>query len=369
MRRLLLLPLGLALVLLAFSGKAISQPGVDPGRTTPPSPLPAGVQAASPAPVSRFPNPYPLTREAGEWLIAAAHYSCPDAPELARQVAVILRTRHKLPAYILNHADEERLRVRERFDKFRREHPDVILTRRRTVRIQEQCAVLVGGFKDFDAASAYLKVVRNLPMPELKLGDGRCPYDQVTVFQPDPQNPGQAVPRRTPINPFTTAMVVHNPTIPMPPKVVPKFDPIWTELNAGEEYSLLKCKRPWTLLIKEYSGTALIVGNPAVKSSTFLSALGFGGDNLGDRLSASAKQAHELARLLRHKQLGFQAYVLHTRTSSVVTVGAFHGPDDPDLHRTRQRIAALKFSSPAAAGDPVGLMADPVAIEIPRPGS
>ena len=48
------------------------------------------------------------------------------------------------------------------------------------------------------------------------------------------------------------------------------------------------------------------------------------GGRTGEALGAAGLQAHELARFLRTPQLGlgFEAYVLHTRNKSVVTVGA-----------------------------------------------
>src|SRR5262249_14963062 len=102
-------------------------------------------------------------------------------------------------------------------------------------------------------------------------------------------------------------------------------------------------------------------------SSTFLKTLGFGKNKPGDVLGASAKQAHELARVLRLPNFGFTAYVLHTRTSSVVTVGEFDGPDDPALQRVQSRLAALRVSSPGVPGDPFGLMPRPVPVQVPRP--
>jgi hypothetical protein len=54
----------------------------------------------------------------------------------------------------------------------------------------------------------------------------------------------------------------------------------------------------------------------------------------GELLNAAGKQAHEVAEFLR--KFGFEAYVLHTEYSSVVTVGGFDGPDDPRLIQVQQ---------------------------------
>src|SRR5262249_1438518 len=155
------------------------------------------------------------------------------------------------------------------WERLQQAHPGVPL-RRRTVRIPEQCAVLIGGYRDFDAASADLKRVKNLPLPELKLESGKLAYDTISVFIPDEEKKRTAVPR-APLNPVANSFVTRNPTIPAPPRAN-KFDPFWKELNAEEEYSLLKCPRPWTLAVKEYRGSAVIQERSS--SSNFLKMLG-----------------------------------------------------------------------------------------------
>src|SRR5207244_2318331 len=71
-----------------------------------------GGQTAAPAP-----SPYPITPDAGAWLICAASYFGPDAPELARQLVVQIRAKHNLAAYVFNHADEERRKMRAEFER------------------------------------------------------------------------------------------------------------------------------------------------------------------------------------------------------------------------------------------------------------
>src|SRR5262245_39258329 len=112
-RLLLLLPLGVAGVLGARQAAGQLPGGVQV----------AGGQAASAAPA----NPFPVVPEAGPWMICAAHYSGPDAAELARQVAVILRTKHRLNAYIMNHGEEERRKQQEEWEKLKQRYPGVPL--------------------------------------------------------------------------------------------------------------------------------------------------------------------------------------------------------------------------------------------------
>ena len=93
----------------------------------------------------------------------------------------------------------------------------------------------------------------------------------------------------------------------------------------------------------------------------------FGAGKEVDTLALAAEQAHELARFLSSPQLGFETWVLHTRNSSVVAVGGFSGPNDPELERLKRQLGALKFSSNKTQGDPIGLLPNPIPIEVPHP--
>jgi hypothetical protein len=354
MRR-VLLPLGLAVGVLAGGPADGRQAGSGLA-------LPGGVEVAGQATGASAPATlFPVTPEAGEWMICAAHYSGPDAPELARQVVLDLRDTHGLPAYVFNHAARERGKQEEEYRKLQERYPGVKLPRR-YVRVQEECAVLVGGFKDFDAATGGLKKVKELPLPKLNLGEGKTPYEIITIYEPDPKRRG-LVPKRAPLNPYTNAMVVRNPTVPAPARPVAKFDPAWKQFNEGEEYSLLKCRKRYTLVVKEYQGAAIVPSQGA--TNNFLKMVGLG---KGETLSAIGEQAHKLAEFLRDPRLGFTAYVLHTRTASIVTVGEFDSLDDPELQRLQRQIASLKFSGDRSGtgADPVGLMHNPVPMEVPH---
>jgi hypothetical protein len=316
------------------------------------------------------PNPYPITAEVGPWLICAAHYVGPDGAELARQVVVELRDKHRLNAFIYNRGDEERRKQNEEWERFKAQFPPGTPLRRRSIRIQDQYAVLVGAFPDFAAASDFLPRIKALPLPVLTLTGDKIPYETAAIQRYDPELKKVIVERAT-INPFINAMVVRNPLLPSAQANKPKWDPAWKKLNADEEYSLLKNPKAWTLVVKEYTGGQVIqaagMSGSSGPNKGILGSLGLDFSSSGDALGAAGAQAHELARFLRNPQFGFEAWVLHTRTSSVVTVGGFKGPDDPELQRLKQQIAKFKFSTDKKQGDPIGLMANPLPVEVPRP--
>ena len=76
----------------------------------------------------------------------------------------------------------------------------------------------------------------------------------------------------------------------------------------------------------------------------------FGASRGADALEAGAEQAESLAEALRKmtdstgQSLGLEAFVLHTRNASLVTVGQFDGPNDPELLRVRRQLSSMKLN-------------------------
>ncbi len=308
---------------------------------------------AGPPQVETDPNrEYPVGPEAGPWMICAAHFNGPTAPQLAHQLVVLIRTRYHMPAYVFNYADEERKKQKALLDE---QAPAFInppaapgetvvpIPRRNlTIRVEEQCAVLIGGYPDETAAHVALLAVKKLDPPNLKVPEGApLPFDAVVNERGETKY----------INPFSSqSMVVRNPSIPHENHVVqPKDDPFLKTLNAGEEYSMLRCPGKWTLAVKEYMGASAVENKPT-GMGPLQSFFGSGKVKTGESLALAANNAHELAKTLT--QLKFDAYVLHTRTSSVVSIGAFNDPNDPAMQGYRERIAQLRKINAQAQTDP-----------------
>jgi hypothetical protein len=342
MRR-LICPPALGLALLACAGRADAAPHVeaDPDRD------------------------YPIAADVGEWMILAGTFTGDAGPDLAKQLAYQIRKNHNLPAFVFTYADPDRER---KHDLLRQAqvpsptNPGMVLA----AHIERSYCVLVGGYKDVDAAHAALTAFKKLPGPELKAPAGVLPFPVVTASK-------NAADGKTPeevfkINPFAIAYVVRNPTTPRPDKKIEaQNDPFLLKLNEGEEFSLLKNDKPYTLAIKE-SLCRRTVKLQKGETSGFLESIGFGGSK-GESLGAAAEDAHELAGALR--RLHYDAYVLHTRTSSVVAIGGFESENDPGIAKAREDVRkfhqlVLSKLSPAQS-DPLNLLRDPVLIPIPRP--
>lgn len=358
MRRFALLPaLGLVLAMVAVAGRADPPSGADPN----PPDQPAGGLANLVQPTSGpdINAAFAVTPEAGPWMICAASYQGPDAPELANKLCTYLRA-HRYAAYVFNRGNEERKQLQGELDRWQREHPNTVRRWKLAHMQEEQLAVLVGGFKDLDAASAELKKVRKLDLPDIKLNSGKPAFDTYDAYEQAQGKKGYEL-KRYAINPFHTAFVIRNPTIPQERKQSAKADPLWKKLNSEEPRSLYKCPKPWTLAVQEYTGTQII--QPANASGGFLEKLGFNDKDLGKRLDASALQAQQVCDLLR--KLGYKSYVLHTRNSSVVTVGEFNAANDPELLRIQQELSKFSFKD-RAGKEIVKLFARPLPMEVPR---
>jgi hypothetical protein len=325
--------------------------------------LPTVAQAQADADPNRD---YAITPEAGPWLIKAAVYVGPRAPSLAHEMALEIRSRFKMPAYVLNRGDEERRKqeaerkqITDQYDalnKMLRENhqPEERIPPRLLPRIQEQCAVLVGGYRDMEAANRALKEFKKLPPPSKS---ELCPIH--TQESTETSNDGKPKFGYAAYgNPFVDAFVVPNPTIPRERKSDDRTnDPFLKKLNAHEQYSLLRCKKPYTLLVAAFQGLNSFEYAKA-DDKGFFEKLWAG--NTGERLDASGQNAHNLADVLR--KLDFEAYVLHMREGSAVTIGAFDREDDPKI-KSIEGLLLSRFKY----GQGVQLLPQPLVMRVPHP--
>jgi hypothetical protein len=303
---------------------------------------------------TELPADYAVTPGVGPWMICVGSFTGDDAAKMALDMANEVRSRYRLPAYIFNRGAELRQQQLEEQKRLRQQQEEQLRRlgappldhtfRMRHVRIEEQFAVLIGGYPDVDKAHAELVRIKKLEAPK------SIPVDLVTIGRPGiGKDQGSLIP----INPFWQSFVVPNPTVKRAKEKAPPPDPFWEKLNAGESYSLLQCRQPWTLAIKEYQVPTII--EPKQKQSTFERLFG---KSQTDALNATAMNAHALAEVLR--KLGLEAYVLHTRASSVVTIGGYASANDPRMQETQQALDNLKL------GPNLDLMPKPLPMQVPR---
>lgn len=320
-------------------------------------------------------HPWAVKPEHGAYFILVKSYSRPNRPTpqdsgpsartLAEELAGEIRNSFKVQALLYEYVSAERkaemasiAAARERarvfasqVDKYKKQAAlqDMVFLEPdnrvhfKTVNYQDQIAVLVGGFKSDEDARKALDTLRKWPSPKNKnLMDG-------AVVQRANKD-GKVLLEEGHLNPYLTAHVVPNPAVTRAGDAAPAapVDPFIVKLNEGRPYSLLKAKKSWTLGVKSFTAPVEIVGKDA--GTGLMRATGSAGKG-ADVLKAGAEQAEKLAEALRAMRGrgvpadGFEAFVLHTRTASVVTIGQFDGPDDPALIQTKQLLAAMKVNT------------------------
>jgi len=308
---------------------------------------------------------YHVFPELGPWMVCIHSYTTgptadptaapgPDPAQMAHDLVLELRSKYQLPAFIFNRGQEERKKQQQEIAETRKLCPEA---RVRIVRIEEQFAVLVGGYKDMDTAHKALEDIKKLKPPS----DRFCILGERVVPGDCKGEKGNWI-QQIKISPFANAFVAHNPTVPFEQPKEEGPDPFLKTLNRNESLSLLKNPKPWTLAVKSFRGIGMMQAAQSSSSNSLLDALGLGNKG-GETLNAGAMQAHEMAELLR--KMNFEAYVLHTRNNSVVCVGGFDSQNDPRLFQMQQTMSKLRFQCPRPDMD-MQLMAQPLPMEVPH---
>lgn len=332
------------------------------------NPLPASREPGTPHPLAPRQGPDPnqdvLVRpENGEWLIMIQTYQGPGAPLMARQLVGELRQSYKLDAYAFNFGEEERKAEYERVKAIVEKQREWLRQnnmpldqpiRVRYTRIPLQVGVLVGGYPTDEEARRALDQIRKLPPPD----PTKVQLDKkwFVEFGKDQEGLVAKDKKIVTVNPFERAFICRNPTTKHDrPEEWDKLDiAALRRMNAAEEFSLLKCPKALTLAIKSFQ-TPTVVQSSSSKGS-FLENLGFGKKE--ERADAAAVSAHNLAELLRKAKL--DAYVLHTKYTSVVTVGGYDSLEDPNL-RAMQNLLQTRLKL-----DFVQLFPQPIPMKVPR---
>ncbi|MFL5342606.1 MAG: hypothetical protein ACJ8F7_20935 [Gemmataceae bacterium] len=316
----------------------------------------------------QHPHPYDITPDAGAWAICVTSYIGPTAGPLAFDLVSELRSSdkdkgYKLPAYLFNRTEELRKQERERVLTQRRQREEFFKQNgipmpeqryeKRVLHIDAQYAVLIcdPSFKDIDTARKHLDHIRKLKPPSEKLMNKGQMYAGGEENRSGPVKPAAY----GYLNPFQTAFVVPNPTLP-PPKPAPSTEPAANlrEFNKNEEYNIFKCPGAWTLVVKNYQGATTVVSRDSQRS-----VVEHNDPRQGDLLEACARQAHQLAEILRNKQLNFDSYVLHTKNMSIVTVGSFDSEKDPRMQQMMGQLSKLRL-------EPYETLLPPTPFKVPK---
>lgn len=262
---------------------------------------------------------YKLSKNRGPWMISVATFHTNDpkgqtksgkTPEQAAHELIIELRKLGMPAYVYIHDPEtERVTVTDRIG---REEVRKNLRRVRSV------LVLAGNYNDIHdkLAQDSLKWIKKLNPKSLQEG---------VKYVPSKGRP----------TPLSGAFLTINPLLSPDEVARNTRDPLLIKLNSGENYSLSENRGEYTLVIGRFYGKQVNVkpGDELPGIKNFLK------DN---DLDNAAIGARELVTVLRGKYdpegtfNNVDAYIWHTRTESIVTVGSFASQNDPAIARYKK---------------------------------
>jgi hypothetical protein len=313
--------------------------------------MPAGPSSLLPYETTSINNDILVTPEMGPWMILLSTYAGPDGPMRARQMVCALRTVYKLPAYVFNYGAEEKRKELERVKGLIEKQKEALKQNNlafdqpihiRHAKIDEHCGVLVGGYPTQEAANRAREQLRKIKLDrdDVRNFTLKEPGDLLDrkFYQREDNAKDRPKEEIAFVNPFTHNFVVRNPTIKVErPADAGKLDiAALKRMNSEEAYNLLKCPKNYTLLIKQFEMPAVTsVRSDGKQSSGLLEGMGFGKKAI-DPTDYAALNAHKFAEALRERKL--EAYVLHMKYQSLVTIGGFDDINDPNLRSMQNMI-------------------------------
>jgi hypothetical protein len=297
-------------------------PNVTPSNVVIPPPVNPNDLAPPNFPLPTEPiEPYLLTQEAGPFMVHAHTFKGPHAEKLAQALAMELRTKHNLPAYVFRPKDfPMRSMIRNVPPTAPRGMNRAMLSFPEMERVKDEAAVLVGNAKTLEDSEKLLHQVKKLrPATMENLAD----------WHPGFKGKGLSRALRT-TNPYAPAEVL----FPRKPDVM------IVQMNQGP-HSIFTCPGRYSLQISQFSGRANLGDAKIVKESKFNNMLSLRESPLKTAHEDAEKLAAALAKDKNVMQGGYVPYVYHDRFSSKVYIGAFNDPKDPNVVKLRDHLLRM----------------------------
>lgn len=279
---------------------------------------------------------YQLSEEDGPWMILASNFVGEGSRARAERLAFEIRKQLALPAFIY----QEKFDFTGNLNSNPRSSTRVRYANRYRY---DAYAVLVGEYDSTEhpGIEGDLKRIRKATLPifkdpgELAAETNRSnPVTTVKSFANRLLNAAT----EKPAGPMSQAFVTRNPMLPEEYFAAPEVDSFVSQLNEDLDYSLLKCKGKYTVVVKTFQGTEVIVDGKSEKKF----------QPSGERLDKFAAQAQRMTAKLRAQ--GVEAYQFHDRFRSLVTVGSFESlgrelPDGRFEYASDIRAVMKKYSA------------------------
>ncbi len=266
-------------------------------------------------------EPYLLTQESGPFMVHAHTFKGPNAEKLAQLLAMELRTKNGLPAYVFRPKDfPMRSMIRGVPPTADRGTNRAMLKFPELERVKDEAAVLVGNEKTLEDSEKLLHQVKKI-RPS-------C-MENLSDWHPGFKGKGLSRATRT-TNPYAPAEIlfVHKP------------DVMVIQMNQGP-HSIFSCPGRFSLQIAQFAGRANLGDSKVTQDRRFTSMLTLGQSPLKTAHEDAEKLAASLAKDKNVMQVGYVPYVYHDRFSSTVFIGAFNDPKDPDAGKLREQLRFL----------------------------
>jgi hypothetical protein len=315
---------------------------------------------------------YELAEQHGPWMILAASFVGPTAEQQSHDLVLELRRRFKLEAYSFRHTyDFSKPTEGLGYSRYGGPRRMRYLSNQKF----DEIAVLVGHFASVEdpRIDKTLQQIK-YAVPESLDADKQGASSQRLVGWRMLFNRMSSNPAERAKGPMSAAFLTRNPLLPAEMFVAKGIDPFVVEMNKDLPHSLLKCPGRYTVRVASFRGVDTmkpaeferLTSDPAKTS----------------KLDQAAIKASQLCAALREK--GVEAYELHDRTESIVTIGSFNEvgvprPDgkieiNPAIHRIMQDYGPIEQPRPgtnqlemyARVINNVRLDPQPLPVEVPR---
>ena len=255
---------------------------------------------------------YRLSEEHGPWMVMACSFSGEQANQQAQELVLELRARYKLPAYTyVKEFDFTNGTVGSGLDPY----GAPLRMRNRRGNGTVECAVLVGDFPAVDdkKAQTTLKRLKYYNPKCLELDEAKKTSRSLAALRVIQQNILKTGNEKKDRGPMGHAFIIPNPLLPKDFFVSSGVDQFTVRLNKDNQFSLLKCPGKYTVQVAHLTGNATI-------NQKEIQAIEKG-KKMPTLLDKAGENAETLCRALRER--GYEAYLLHERYASIVTVGSF----------------------------------------------
>jgi hypothetical protein len=276
-----------------------------------------------------------ITEQHGPFHVFVASYVGEDSARFAYNLAMELREKHRLPAFVCDFrldpnkdlgiyqpSQEEIERMKKQFKgkapRFPKLHTPVV----------DHWAVLVGNFPSLEdrgletMKARILRLTPNSFSPqvanELRWGNDQNgkPKNQLVGIR-GTVNPKSPKDKRLTKNDLATLKMLK-------------------DMNDQEQYSVYQNNAPYTIFVYKFRGSGGLVDTGKKDS--------LGRAKKVDGLVIAGNNARVLCDVMR--KMGYEAYVFHSTTCSCVCVGGYRFPDarDPKIVEDFQKFSKMKIS-------------------------